>query len=74
MIHWIAFGIVVGQGIIAIILLRVMKTFGVYAETLIAAQKQNLEIRRNLAIQQNEMVIQEILKHSNPPPTKQREA
>lgn len=78
MMTWIvlaaAVALVVGQGIIAIALLLVRRSFGQYSEILMAAQRQNLEIRRNLAIQQNEMVIQEILKHSVPPPPKERQA
>lgn len=59
---WIAFGLFIGQGVIAVVLLKALKTFGVYAENLIATQRQNLLIRRNLAIQQNEYIIDVILK------------
>lgn len=59
---WIALGLFIGQGVIAVVLLKALKTFGVYAENLIATQRQNLLIRRNLAIQQNEYIIDVILK------------
>ena len=59
---WVAALLLVGQGLIAIVLLRIMTTFGVYAESLLATHHQNVEIRKNLAIQENEHSIDHILK------------
>lgn len=58
---WVAASLLVGQGLIAAVLLRIMKTFGIYAETLLATHRQNVEIRKNLAIQDNERTIDHIL-------------
>lgn len=57
-------GIVIGQGVIALILWKVMKTFGIYAESLLYTHQQNLEIRKNMAIAENEMAAAEILRRS----------
>lgn len=59
-------GIVIGQGIIAVILWKVMRTFGIYAESLLYTHQQNLEIRRNLASQENDIAAREALRRSTP--------
>lgn len=59
---WVAIAIVVGQGLIAIVFLRILKTFGVYAESLLYTHQQNLEIRKNLARQENDIATREILR------------
>lgn len=57
---WVAVTIVIGQGVIALVLWKVMKTFGIYAESLLYTHQQNLEIRKNLAMQESEIAIREI--------------
>lgn len=56
----VAVAIVIGQALIAVVLWKVMKTFGIYAESLLYTHQQNLEIRKNLAVQENEITIREV--------------
>lgn len=56
----VAVAFVIGEALIAVVLWKVMKTFGIYAESLLYTHQQNLEIRKNLAIQENEITIREI--------------
>lgn len=58
---WVAVSLIIAQGLIVIVLLRIMRTFGVYAETLLSTHRQNLKIRENLAIQENDYATREIL-------------
>lgn len=58
----VAVVIVLGQGLIAVVLWRVMKTFGVYAESLLYTHQQNLEIRLKLAEQENDIAAREVLR------------
>ena len=58
----VAVAIVLGQALIAIVLLKVMRTFGIYAESLLYTHQQNIEIRKHLAEQQNDIAMQEILR------------
>lgn len=64
---WVAIAIVCGQGLIAVVFLRILKTFGVYAESLLYTHQQNLEIRKNLAQQENDIAAREILRKYTPP-------
>lgn len=64
----IAGAIVIGQGILLLIAIRLLRTFGVYAEMLMETHKQNIQIRLNLATQENEMAIRQMNSH------KEREA
>lgn len=56
--------IVIGQGIIALVLWKVMRTFGIYAESLLYTHQQNLEIRKNIATLENDIASREILRRS----------
>lgn len=56
--------LLVGQGVLLLVAIRVMRTFGIYAEMIVKTHKQNLVIRENLALQQNRETIEYIL--SNP--------
>jgi hypothetical protein len=58
---WIAGILLIGQGLVAFTLLRITRTFGVYAEKLLATHYQNVQIRKNLAIQENEEAITYIM-------------
>jgi hypothetical protein len=60
----IVVSIVISQGIIALVLLRIMKTFGVYAESLLYTHQQNLAIRQNLATQESDIAAREVLRRS----------
>lgn len=60
----IVVSIVISQGIIALVLLRIMKTFGVYAESLLYTHQQNLAIRQNLALQETDIATREVLRRS----------
>jgi hypothetical protein len=64
---WVAITIVLGQGLIAVVFLRILKTFGVYAESLLYTHQQNLEIRKNLAQQENDIAAREILRKYTSP-------
>ena len=61
---WVAATIVLGQGFIAIVLWKIMKTFGIYAESLLYTHQQNLEIRKNLASQEADIAAREVLRRS----------
>lgn len=56
--------ILVGQGLIAIALISVVHTFGVYTEQLRKTHQENLRIRQNLAEQENEIAVREALRRS----------
>lgn len=56
--------ILVGQGLIAIALILVVHTFGVYTEQLRKTHQENLQIRQNLAVQENEIAVREALRRS----------
>lgn len=58
----VAVAIVIGQGLIAVVLWKVMRTFGIYAESLLYTHHQNLEIRKNLAMQENDVASREVLR------------
>lgn len=58
--------LVISQGILALVLLRIMKTFGVYAESLRYTHQQILAIRQNLAMQENEIAVREALRRTTP--------
>lgn len=60
----VAVTIVIGQALIAVVLWKIMKTFGIYAESLLYTHQQNLEIRKNLATQENEIATRELLRRS----------
>lgn len=60
----VAVTIVIGQGLIAFVLWKVMKTFGIYAESLLYTHQQNLEIRKNLASQENDVAAREVIRRS----------
>lgn len=57
----VAVAFLLGQGLIALVLLKVMKTFGVYAESLLYTHQQNLQIRINLAKMENDLAVREAL-------------
>lgn len=61
----VAVTIVIGQALIAVVLWKIMKTFGIYAESLLYTHQQNLEIRKNLATQEAEIAAREILRRSD---------
>lgn len=61
---WIAVGIVLGQAIIAVVLWKVMKTFGIYAESLLYTHQQNVDIRLRLAQQENDRAAIEALRRT----------
>jgi Tfp pilus assembly protein PilO len=56
--------ILIGQGLIAIALLLIVHTFGVYTEQLRKTHQENLQIRQNLAEQQNDIAVREALRRS----------
>jgi hypothetical protein len=56
-IIWVAYGLFIGQCLVAIVLRLSINTLGVYVDRLVAAQHLNIEIRKNLAIQNNEKAI-----------------
>ena len=58
----VAVAMLIGQGLIALVLWKVMKTFGVYAESLLYTHQQNLQIRQHLAEQENDIAAREALK------------
>lgn len=58
---WAAVSIIIGQIVIAAVLWKIMRTFGAYTETLILTHRQNLKIRENLAIQENDIAVAEIV-------------
>lgn len=62
----VAVTIVIGQALIAVVLWKIMKTFGIYAESLLYTHQQNLEIRKNLATQEAEIAAREILRRTEP--------
>lgn len=64
---WIAVGIVLGQAIIALVLWKVMKTFGIYAESLLYTHHQNVDIRLRLAQQENDRAAIEALRKQPSP-------
>lgn len=53
--------IVIGQGILLLVAIRVMRTFGAYAEMIVTAHQSNLLLRQKLAVQENELAIREVL-------------
>lgn len=59
---WVAVGIVLGQAIVAVVLWKVMKTFGIYAESLLYTHQQNIDIRLRLAQQENDHAAREALR------------
>ena len=75
---WAAAFIVIGQGIFLLIALKILKAFGVYVEVIVSAQRQNLKIRENMAIQENDRAIAEVLhthrRSTDPPLEQEREA
>lgn len=56
-ILWVAGILLVGQILVALTLVRVVHTFGVYTERLLATHYQNVELRKNFAILKNEEAI-----------------
>lgn len=54
---WLAAILLIGQALVALTLLRITRTFGIYAERLMSTHAENVELRKNLAIQQNEEAI-----------------
>lgn len=67
---WVAVCLLVGQGIFLLIARQILKAFGVYVATLLSTQQTNLDIRRNMAIQENDRAALAILhnrRHDDPP-------
>lgn len=75
---WAAAAIVIGQGIFLLIALRILRAFGAYVDVLVETHKQNITIRGNIAAQQNENAITEILhthrRSTDPLPNEEKEA
>lgn len=67
---WVAVCLLVGQGIFLLIARQILKAFGVYVATLLSTQQTNLDIRRNMAIQENDRAALAVLhsrRHDDPP-------
>ena len=54
---WAAVSIIGGQVIIAGVLWKIMRSFGKYTDALVATHQQNLKIRENMAIAENDRAI-----------------
>ena len=68
--NWIAVCLLVGQGIFLIIARQIHKAFGVYVETLLETQHMNINIRKNMAIQENDRAALAVLhnrRYDDPP-------
>lgn len=70
-LFWIIAILLIGQGLLAITLVKVVRTLGVYTERLTLTHQQNLQMRQNLATIENEIAIRAML-HRNPPPGKEK--
>lgn len=71
---WVAVALLVGQGIFLLIARSFLKAFGKYMEVLVSTQQQNIDIRKNMAIQENDRAAMEALhhrRHDDPPPFKE---
>lgn len=64
MILWVAGILLIGQTLLVLTLIRVVRTFGVYTDRLLATHYQNVHLRKNIAIQQNEEAIRFLTDHS----------
>lgn len=64
---WIAASLIIGQILIVAVLWKIMRTFGAYTETLVATHRQNLKIRENIAIQENDMAIAHLHRRRDDP-------
>lgn len=67
---WVAVCLLVGQGIFLLLARRMLKAFGVYVETLLETQRTNIDIRKRIAIQENDRAASAVLhrrRHDDPP-------
>ena len=55
--------LLIGQGVIVLALLRVVRTFGIYTERLVKTHDQNVILRYNIAAQQSEDAIRYLVDH-----------
>lgn len=70
--RWVAISIIVVLGVFLIVLLVILHTFGAYVKVLTNALASTLELRRNMAEQENGRAIDHIMhthrRHDDPPP------
>lgn len=73
---WVAACLLIGQGIFLLVAVRILKAFGVYVDVLLATQAKNIDIRRNMALQENDRAALDVLHHRrrDDPPLTEREA
>jgi hypothetical protein len=71
---WAAVSIICGQVVIAGVLWKIMRTFGAYTDTLVATHRQNLKIRENMAIQENDYAVAHLHRRSTDPLPEELEA
>jgi hypothetical protein len=65
---WAAVAIVLGQGLILAVGLRVVRTFGAYTEVLLQTHQENLLIQAdNLAIADRLALLRPHSRHDDPP-------
>jgi len=71
---WAAVSIICGQVVIAGVLWKIMRTFGEYTDALVSTHQQNLKIRENMAIQENDLAVAHIHRRSTDPLPEELEA
>jgi hypothetical protein len=64
---WAAVSIICGQVVIAGVLWRIDRSFGAYTDVLLETHRQNLKIRENMAIQENDLAVAHIHRRSTDP-------
>ena len=74
--RWVAISIIVILGVFLIVLLAILHTFGVYVKLITNTLASTVELRRNIAEQENGRAIDYIMRrrHDDPPPTERKEA
>ena len=72
---WVAVSLLLGQGVFLIVAFYILRAFGVYVETMLSTQRQNLKIRENMAIMENDVAVAHLHRRSTDPlPEQEREA
>lgn len=77
MAPWVAISIIVVLGVFLIVLLVILHTFGVYVKLLTTAHRETIDLRLNMAKQENDRAALAILhsrRHDDPPLTEEKRA
>jgi len=71
---WVAIAILICQGVLLLIARNMVKKFGDFVDVVVLAQRQNLKIRENMAIQENDYAIAHMHRRHDDPPLEQETA